>query len=430
MDSEIENEAVRLRESGVRLVDICSRLDITKMGLYWILKRREVKMRPLVQIPFERYHEVMTALRTGSTQVEVAKKFGCHKNTIINIQSRMGGIPPRAPSLEARKRLDLDDRFEIAIGIRQESTNAEIARRIGFHRSTVGKEIERNGGRCHYKPAEAQQRAQESCRRPKEFKLVELQDVRELIEDKLDVDKEDYWSPRQIADRIRKEFPDERHKWVSHETVYRSLYIQSRSTLRADLKRCLRTGRTKRKSRTDVVGKGKILDMINIAERPPEVDDRRVPGNWEGDLIVGENNASAIATLVERTTRFVMLAKIDNKTTEVVTAAIGAKILELPEQLRKTLTWDQGREMAAHKKFSVDTNIDVYFCDPHSPWQRGTNENTNGLLRQYFPKGTDLSVHSQERLDYVAAKLNTRPRETLDFRTPADMLARLIDQPN
>jgi len=253
---------------------------------------------------------------------------------------------------------------------------------------------------------------------------VAYPDVRRFVEEKLE--DENYWSPEQTAAAVRKQFPDERHKWVSFQTIYESLYVQARGALKLDVKNCLRSGRTQRKARTQTAGQGHIVDMINIAKRPPEADDRRVPGHWEGDLIIGEHGQSAIITLVERTSRFVMLIKVEDKTTIEVTRAMANKIVELPEHLAKTLTWDQGKEMAAHKDFTVATNIDVYFCDPHSPWQRGSNENTNGLLRQYFPKGTDLGMHSQERLDYVANKLNTRPRKTLGFVTPSDKFNELV----
>jgi IS30 family transposase len=237
---------------------------------------------------------------------------------------------------------------------------------------------------------------------------------------------EQLWSPQQIARRLRAEFPDDPEMWVSHETIYQSLFVQGRGELRRELARCLRTGRTQRRAQGRTKRRGRITEMVMISERPAEVDDRAVPGHWEGDLIIGKNGKSAIATLVERSTRYVMLAKVNNQQAETVREAIVAQILQLPEHLRRSLTWDQGTEMAQHARFSIETGVAVYFCDPHNPWQRGSNENTNGLLRQYFPKGSALSGHSQTHLDGVAASLNGRPRQTLDWMKPSEKLAELL----
>jgi IS30 family transposase len=239
-------------------------------------------------------------------------------------------------------------------------------------------------------------------------------------------DLEALWSPQQIAARLRDEFGEASEMTVSHETIYKSLYVQGRGELRRELARCLRTGRAARRHQGRLETRARIADMVMISERPPEVADRAVPGHWEGDLVLGKNGRSAIATLVERSTRYVMLARVGDQRAETVRVALTAQILRLPEHLRRSLTWDQGTEMAQHKRFRVDTGVEVFFCDPHSPWQRGSNENTNGLLRQYFPKGTGLSRYSQDELDDVAASLNNRPRQTLGWKKPSEKLAELV----
>jgi IS30 family transposase len=259
--------------------------------------------------------------------------------------------------------------------------------------------------------------------RPKPSKLAENRRLRVRVEELL----EERWSPEQIAARLRREFPHDPSMQVSHETVYQSLFVQARGALRKDLTRCLRTGRTRRRIRGRPTRRGQLRDMVLISERPAEVEDRAVPGHWEGDLILGRQGRSAIVTLVERQTRYVLLARIGaDKTSPAVCEAIANKIIELPQQLTRSLTWDQGKEMAGHAQFKIETGLPVYFCDPHSPWQRGSNENTNGLLRQYFPKSTDLSIHSQQELDRVANQLNGRPRQTLDWDTPAERMNKLI----
>jgi IS30 family transposase len=269
----------------------------------------------------------------------------------------------------------------------------------------------------------AEDRAAIAACRPKRSKLSAHPRLRRRVRSMLC----ERYSPQQISARLKLDFPAEEEMRISPETIYQSLYFQSRGRFRKDLSRYLRTGRSKRKPQgSGGSGRGKIAEMVMISERPAEVADRAVPGHWEGDLIVGKANRSFIATLVERQSRFVMLAKLDDSKTETVTAAIAEQIQRLPEQLRLSLTWDQGTEMAAHHAFSVATGVDVYFCDPHSPWQRGSNENTNGLLRQYFPKGTDLAVHGQIDLDRVAAQLNGRPRQTLQWRNPAEKMAELL----
>lgn len=304
-------------------------------------------------------------------------------------------------------------------------TQVDIARALGRSPSTVSREIKAGtNARGYYIASTAHRTAQARARRPKPAKLANCERLRDAVQKWLRKN----WSPKQISQALVLEFPDEPEMRVSHETIYLSLYIQARGGLKRELVTHLRTSRSLRKGhRVPGERRGRIPNMVNISERPPEVADRAVPGHWEGDLIMGANNRSAIGTLVERHTRFVMLLHLpDGHSAEYVNAAMAAKIRELPDALVRSITWDQGTELSQHAQFTVDTGVQVYFCDPHSPWQRGSNENTNGLLRQYFPKGTDLSVHSEERLRFVADELNERIRETLDWDTPAERLNRLI----
>jgi IS30 family transposase len=320
-------------------------------------------------------------------------------------------------------RLSFEERERILIGIARGESNAEIARAIGRHRSTVGREIARCGRRHHYRALKAERKAQKACRRPKSTKLSS--DPRLLCE----VQRRllERCSPEQISARLRLEFPDDPRMRISHETIYVSLYVQARGELRRELAKCLRTGRTHRKPQGRSDRRGAIPDMVMISERPAEVEDRAVPGHWEGDLLIGKAGKSQVATLVERSTRFVMLAALDDKTAAHVAGALAERIQTLLGELRRSLTWDQGTELAEHKAFSISSGVPVYFCDPHSPWQRGSNENTNGLLRQYLPKGTDLSGHTQHELDQIADELNRRPRKTLAWLTPAEKLRELLD---
>jgi IS30 family transposase len=360
-----------------------------------------------------------------------------------------GGMAPLslvAPP-ERGYRLSPAEREEIAVGVAAELSIRAIARGIGRPPSTVLREIERNGdgaryrrlarpgadrrglvGSTWYRAGKAQARAEARARRPKTAKLAGNAALREQVQTRLD----DKHSPEQIGCRLKIEFPDQPEMWVSHETIYQSLYVQGRGALRRELTSCLRTGRALRKPRRRVdERRGRIPNMVMISERPAEVEDRAVPGHWEGDLIIGKDSASAIGTLVERATRFVLLLHLPERHgAPEVEAAMAEAMSRLPAVLRKTLTWDQGSEMANHAKIAAATGLDIYFCDPHSPWQRGSNENTNGLLRQYFPKSSDLSIYPADYLDYVALQLNRRPRKTLAWKTPAEALDELLSNPS
>jgi IS30 family transposase len=318
--------------------------------------------------------------------------------------------------------LSLEDREEIAEGLAGGESFAVIGRRLGRATSTISREVNANGDRNRYRVFRADARAYDNARRPKVRKLDGNPKLAAVVTEML-VKR---WSPQQIAARLRVEFANEPEMRVSHETIYESLFVQPRGWLRKELTVGLRSGRVKRRPHGRTPRGWRLDGLPMISERPAEADDRAVPGHWEGDLIIGKNNQTGIATLVERSTRYVMLVKISDLTAETVCSAVAAKIETLPVELRRSLTWDQGSEMADHVHFTIRTGLPVFFCDPHSPWQRGTNENTNGLLRQYFPKSTDLSIYSQAHLDDVAAELNDRPRQTLGWMKPWEKLAELV----
>jgi IS30 family transposase len=369
----------------------------------------------------EKRRRIRELYRAGWSQARIRVEVATAWRQISAVVRELGEYRPFLEWEPGPGRLTLDEREDIAVGLARGVSFAEIARGLGRPTSTVSREVHGHGGRDSYRPSAAHREAYDRARRPK-VRRLESAALREVVTDRI----EQWWSPEQIARRLRLDFPDDPMMWVSHETIYQSIFVQGRGELRRELARCLRSGRAERRPRGRLDHRGRIPDMVNISERPAEIEDRAIPGHWEGDLLVGQGNKSAIATLVERSTRYVLLAKINNLTAAEVRDAITAQITQLPEHLRRSLTWDQGREMSQHAQFSIDTGIDVYFCDPHSPWQRGSNENTNGLLRQYFPKGTDVSVHSQQDLDAAAHSLNNRPRETLNWLKPSEKLTELL----
>lgn len=365
--------------------------------------------------------EIWERLVCGESAPSIARAYGCFPNTIRQMQLLTGGAKPRART-ERPGALSLAEREEISRGVVLHLSFGAIAVRLGRAPSTITRELQRNGGLAIYRAHTAQRRAHRQARRPKPAKLATCRRLREVVESKLALK----WSPKQISRWLQTAFPGDGEMRVSHETIYMSLFVQGRGALRHELHRALRTGRALRRPKRSVrSGMGMLREMVLISARPPEVADRAVPGHWEGDLIYGSRK-TCIGTLVERTTRYVMLLRLRKNTAEEVRRTMSVRILDLPQQLRRSVTWDQGKEMAEHLRFTVDTGVQVYFCDPNSPWQRGTNENTNGLLRQYFPRLTDLSRFTQHRLDAVARELNERPRQTLDWMTPSQRLAEIV----
>ncbi len=359
----------------------------------------------------------------GDSLHAIARLFDRSHGSIAGILSRTGGIRP-PPRKRSRFALTMSEREEISRGVVAGHSIRSIAVSLGRAASTVSREINRNGGRECYRACNADQAAWDRAHRPQRCKLVENRALARIVAKKL----KRLWSPEQIAGWLKRTYPDNENFQVSHETIYCSLFIQARGALKKELLQHLRRKRVMRRSRHHTQktnDHGRITDTVSIRERPASVEDRAVPGHWEGDLICGPRNTQ-IATLVERHTRYVMLVKVDNKDTETVINALIKQAHKLPSELYKSLTWDRGKELADHKRFTLATDIDVYFCDPQSPWQRGSNENTNGLLRQYFPKGTDLSVHSQAKLNAVARELNERPRKTLDYETPAERFSQYV----
>lgn len=370
-------------------------------------------------LPVHIRHQVIRLAAAGQTMPQIKAELDLSLGTVHAILAPLGGVIRKDGWCPTGRRLSLDERVEIRVRLECGDSIRKVAAGLGRAASTVSREVAANGGRAGYAPMRAHRRAQLLAARPKPTVLGSNPQLCA----KVVADLERLWSPEQIAQRLRAAFPEDREMWVSHETIYKSLYVQGRGELRRELAACLRTGRAARKPRGRIEQRGKIPGMVLISDRPAEVADRAVPGHWEGDLIVGKNGTSAIGTLVERSTRFVMLLHLPHgRTAEAVREAMTRTITTLPEALRRSITWDQGVEMSQHATFRVQTGIPIYFCDPHSPWQRGSNENTNGLLRQYFPKGTDLSVHTADDLQAVADSLNTRPRKTLDWMTPSEKL--------
>lgn len=360
----------------------------------------------------------------GDSLHDIARLFDRGHSSISRILGETGGIRPPTRKRSARS-LTLEERETISRGLAKQQSLREIAQQLGRSPSTVSREVTRNGGYGGYRASSADEAAWQRGLRPKRCKLAGKPLLVRVITVKLQAQQ---WSPQQIAGWLKRRYPKDECYHVSHETIYKSLFIQARGVLKKELLACLRTQRIMRRSKHASLkgrGLGKIVDAVTISERPASVEDRAVPGHWEGDLIAGTNN-SYIATLVERQTRYVMLAHISNRNTDTVVQALIKQSQKLPNELYKSLTWDRGSEMAGHKKFTLATDIQVYFCDPKSPWQRGSNENTNRLLRQYFPKGTDLSEHTQAELNRVARKLNERPRKTLDYETPAERLNQCV----
>ena len=367
--------------------------------------------------------ELWERWRSGEQMKSIGRELGKRSSSIFSHIRSTGGFTPPVRK-RSRLALSLAEREDISRGLVAGLSVRLIARRIGRAASTVSREIARNGGSSRYRAVAAEKRAWKQALRPKPCKLALETELRKAVTLKL----EHHWSPQQIAGWLKRNYPDSEAMHVSHETLYKTLYVQARGALKKELVQYLRKKRQLRGSRhtqKDKDRRGSIPDAVSISERPPEVEDRAVPGHWEGDLICGPNH-SFIGTLVERHSRYVMLMKLSDRKTETVVNALIKHTKKLPDELYKSLTWDRGHELAEHKRFTVKTNVDVFFCDPQSPWQRGSNENTNGLLRQYFPKGTDLSVHSQAKLDAVARQLNERPRKTLEYETPAERFSQCV----
>jgi transposase, IS30 family len=381
------------------------------------------------RVPRSREREFWRRVRSGLTYATAARASGVSDGRARGWVIKGGGMPAISLAEPSGRYLSMAEREEIAVGLAAERSQAAIARDLGRSPSTISREIARNRAvrpNWAYRAGAAQSRADRLARRPKPSKLATNAVLCQRVQD----DLRQHWSPQQISKRLKDDFPDDAEMRVTHETIYRSLYVQGRGELRRDLTACLRSGRAVRRPQRQTNRGSRIIGMVTISERPAEVEDRAVPGHWEGDLILGKNNQSAIGTLVERTTRYTLLLHLPGQhgAADVHDAMLIA-IRKLPKHLWRSLTWDRGVEMAAHRQITLAADLPIYFCDPASPWQRGTNENTNGLLRQYFPKGTDLSLHTAQDLDRVAVQLNGRPRMTLNWRTPAEALNALLSEP-
>lgn len=379
--------------------------------------------RPLSGLDPDLADDIWRRHRNGDSATAISRGLGLEYSAVYRVLSRRGGVLPR-PRASRPSALRIEERELISRGLVAGRSIRSIAAELGRAPSTISREIGRNGGQQLYRATSAHDAAKQRARRPKVCKLAVHPRLRGAVVSKL----KRYWSPEQISAWLKGSYPDMPEMHVSHETIYQTLFIQARGLLKKELMKHLRTSRRMRRSR-NAHDRGKLTpvpqDMVSIAERPPEAEDRAVPGHWEGDLIEGSKD-TYIATLVERATRYVLLVKVRNKTADEVARQLSKEMQKLPDELKKSLTWDRGTEMTKHREFSVATGVPVYFCDPQSPWQRGSNENTNGLLRQYFPKGSELSAHSQAHLRKVARELNERPRKTLGWATPAAKLAQLL----
>ena len=382
-----------------------------------------MKRRPRIYYSDSQKALMWDRWKEGATLHEIGKLFDRPHTSIHRILSETGGIRPAERS-RASKALTLEEREEISRSMVKGTSIRSIAARLGRAPSTISREVRRNGGCESYRANQADAAAWDRARRPKLCKLCEDRSLARMVADKLRM----LWSPEQISGWLKHTYPSDENHHVSHETIYRSLFIQARGALKKELLEHLRRTRGMRRSRfytQKTAIHGQIVDAVSISERPACVEDRAVPGHWEGDLVFGSGN-SQIATLVERQTRYVMLVKLDGKDSQSVVNALIKNARKLPQELYKSLTWDRGTEMHGHKKFTMATDIQVYFCDPQSPWQRGSNENTNGLLRQYMPKGMNISGFSQLQLNAIARQLNERPRKTLGFHTPAEMFSECV----
>lgn len=367
--------------------------------------------------------ELWRRWKAGNSISDIGRAIGRKPGTVHSFLSEVGGIAPQ-PRTRSRRILSLEEREEVSRGISAGLSVRRMARNLKRAPSTVSREVARNGGRCRYRATNADSRAWRKARRPKLCKLAYELPLQDVVGRKLGLD----WSPEQVAGWLKLTYPGNETMNVSHETIYRTLFVQSRGALKRSLVDHLRSRRMMRRARTATRGgqpRGQIIDSVSIRERPAEAEDRAVPGHWEGDMLSGADNTH-IATLVERRSRVTLLVKLPGKDAPTVARAVARKIRQLPRELRRTLTWDRGPEMAQHKKLSIATDVQVYFCDPQSPWQRGTNENTNRLLRQYFPKGTRLDGFSQVELNKIARRLNERPRKTLEYRSPAIAFGQML----
>jgi IS30 family transposase len=371
----------------------------------------------------EQKRELWVRWKDGQSLSDIGRALGKHAGSVFGVLQAQGGIAPPLRKRSARA-LTLEEREEISRGLVAALSLRQIAAQLGRSPSTISREIGRNGGRMKYRAMAADSRSWQQACRPKPCLLASNRSLQAVVAEKL----AQQWSPQQVSGWLEAEYPDDEAMRVSHETIYRSLFIQARGVLKRELLATLRSRRLMRRAKTSTTEgqpRGQIIDAASIRERPAEIEDRAVPDHWKGDLLSGGKNTH-VATLVERRSRFLMLVQVDGKDTESVVDALVRQVQQLPQGLMSSLTWDRGMELAQHKRFAVAADVAVYFCDPRSPWQRGSNENTNGLLRQYLPKGSDLSVHSQDDLDAIALRLNTRPRKTLGYKTPAATLAQAV----